>query len=355
MAARRRGGGGWSLILFFAAWVGLVLCWIVAAPSAGTAMTVVKVLVLIPGLIGLAVAAVLAFVVRKLGGAVEGIKAELLKGMGPEIDEAARKLVDLQEALFDRPHEYRRADPAEFDRLDARYYDDTRAWLEAQGFEHLGDVENLTLSAAMPNLRTFLRVMAGDGGAVTAAVYQVRLDPPVTDKPEDETEAEDEGADEASAEGAIVRSGAGPDDDDDEDEDDPEPRRLDVLEFETELEGGTFLVTNALKDSDDTADVEGIDKARLPRETPRETLLAEHRRRLAAAGAARLLTTFDEVMASQARLQELKCVHQRRVGYFNQEALSKTAGGGSSLFAEQIAKRAKEIYAERHGAAGARG
>jgi hypothetical protein len=343
--AARRGNGGWSLIVFFGLWVGLALWWL-ASGSSGTGMTVVKGAVLTMGLFGLAIAVVLAFIVRKLSGAVEGIKQELAKGLGPEIDEAATKLVDLQEALFDRPHEYRKVDPAEFDRLDLGYYDDTRAWLEAQGFVHLADVENLTLSRAMPNLRTFLRVMAGDGGAVTAAVYQVRLDPPAEAIAEEGEE--EEAGEEPGEEGERVRAEA------DEEDEPPAPKRIDALEFETELTGGTFLVTNGLKDSDKTADAEGIDKLRLPAGTPREKVLAEHRRRLAqarpAGGTARVLNTFDEVMASQARLQGLKVAHQRRVGYFNESELSK-AGGAGEMFGREIAERAKAIYAERRAAA----
>jgi len=347
--AARRGKGGWSLVVFFGLWVGLALWWLVSGNS-GTGMTIVKGAVLSMGLFGLAIAVVIAFIVRKLGGAMDGIKAELAKGMGPEIDEAATKLVDLQEALFDRPHEYRKVDPADFDRLDLGYYDDTRAWLEAQGFTWLADVENVTLSGAMPNLRTFLRVMAGEGGAVTAAVYQVRLDPPVEKKAVDEGDDEAE-VDEEPAEGALAK--ASPEDADDAADERPAPKRVDALEFETELEGGTFLVTNGLKDSDKTADAGGIDKLRLPAGTPREKVLAEHRRRVAqaraAGGVARVLNTFDEVMASQLRLQDLKVAHQRNVGYFNESELAKNGGAGM-MFGKEIAERAKQIYAERRGA-----
>jgi hypothetical protein len=350
--AARRGNGGWSLIVFFGLWVGLAAWWM-SSGNAGTGLTIVKGFVLVTGLFGLAVAVLLAFILRKLSGAVEGIKGELVKGMGPEIDDAARKLVDLQEALFDRPHEYQKVDPAEFDRLDGRYYDDTRDWLAAQGFVYLADVENVTLSRAMPSLRTFLRVMAGDGGETTAAVYQVRLDPPVEAAIDADDVDMDEADEEAPADGAMVA--AGNEESDEEEDDVPAAKRIDALEFETELSDGTFLVTNGLRDSDKTADAAGIDKLRLPAGTPRETVLAEHRRRVAAkrgAGATpRSLPTFDDVMASQARLHELKVAHQRQVGYFNEAELSKTGGG--KMFAKEIAERAKQIYAERRAAAAA--
>jgi hypothetical protein len=343
--AARRGKGGWSLVVFFGLWVGLALWWLVSGNS-GTGMTIVKGAVLTMGLFGLAIAVVIAFIVRKLSGAMDGIKQELAKGMGPEIDEAATKLVDLQEAIFDRPHEYRKVDPTDFDRLDRGYYDDNRAWLEAQGFVHLADVENLTLSRAMPNLRTFLRVMAGDGGAVTAAVYQVRLDPPAEVKSVGADDDEEEAGEEPVEDALVKAAGELPDDEP------PAPKRIDALEFETELEDGTFLVTNGLKDSDRTADAAGIDKLRLPAGTPREKVLAEHRRRVAQARAggavARVLNTFDEVMASQVRLQDLKVAHQRRVGYFNESELSKTGAG--KMFGKEIAERAKQIYEQRRAA-----
>jgi len=354
MAAQKRGGGGWSIILFFAVWVGLVMWWIVGAPAAGTAMTVVKVLVLIPGLIGLAVAVVLAFVIRKLKGAVEGFQEELAKGMGPEIDEAARKILDMQEALWGGPHEYRRVEPSEFEGLDGTYYDEARLWLEARDFQFLADVENLTASRVFPKLRTFIRVMAGDGGAVTAAVYQLRLEeaaaPEVEHADVDAEDAESGGeATDADVE-APAEAGAG------EEEAPAAPRKVDALEFETELEDGSFLVTNALADKDRMPAVEGVTKLRLPDGTSPEKVLAEHRRRVAESAAAgrsaKRLVTFEQVMDSQHRMHALKCAHQRRIGFLDDETLARIEGKGKvpSVFSRQIVKRAKELYAERQAA-----
>lgn len=331
--ARRRGVGiPWVPLLFFGAWTALALWWL-SVPTDRTLITAAKVFVLLPGLLGLMFTVIIGYVVVKIRGAMRGLHESLAEGMGPEIDEAANKLLDAQVALWGRPHEYRIVDPAEFEGADTGYYDDARRWLEGQGFVFLADVENVTLSGVMPNLRTFLRVMTGDGGAVMAAAYQVRMEAAGAAllPPGDEDDADDADERDADRAGGAVR-------------------RINALEFESELEDGTFLVTNALADSDRTGDVPGVDKLRLKAGTAPEDVLATHRRRLAdartAGRAVRSLETYDDVMASQHRMHALKCARQRDIGFLDEETMAKT-GGGMNVFGEKLVARVRELYAQR--------
>lgn len=326
--AERRGGGGWSLVVFFGLWTALALWWLLGAPSQGTAVTIVKVLVLIPGLLGLAVAIILAVIIGKLGGVVRGFQEELAKGMGPEIDDAANKILDMQTAVWGGPHDFRAADPGEFPELDRSYYDDTQRWLEGHGFRFLADIENTTLTNVFPQMRTFLRVMLGDEDATAAAVYQVRRQAP-------EAPAQEEGAETDDAVRADEAAAA--------------PDSVYAVDFETELTDGTFLVTNSLAESDRMPEMEGIDKLRLPRETPPDEVLTEHRNRVAAARASgkavRTLATFQDVADSQNRMHAIKCAHQRRIGYLDEQTLEGISG--KSVFGDKLVARVRELYAQR--------
>jgi hypothetical protein len=293
---------------------------------------------------------ILAFIMGKVSGAWRDMQEELAKGMGPEIDEAAQKILDTQIAVWGGPHEYRLVDPAEFEGLDKAFYDDNRRWLEGHGFQFLADVENTTLTKVMPNLRTFLRVMAGDEGAVTAALYQARLEPPaipqsaLPDIDDEEEEAEEDEFNGEDADKADADDGA-------DEVEPPAPRFVNGFELESELTDGTFLVTNYLSENDRMPDVEGVKKVRLPSETPPDELLAAHRQRVAEArasgSAVRALATFDEVMASQHRMHAIKAAHQRRIGFLDEETVSKIGGPEGNVFGDKIVARARELYAEK--------
>jgi hypothetical protein len=59
--------------------------------------------------------------------------------------------------------------------VDLGFYDTAQRTLEKAGFRKLGDMEDLTLSAAFPKTRTFFRIMATGDGHIVAYVYHVKI------------------------------------------------------------------------------------------------------------------------------------------------------------------------------------
>src|SRR5687767_14906857 len=111
-------------------------------------------------------------------GGVIGLLLDLLvrflRNTTPE--EGAAALLEEQKTLYAGAHKYRRVTAQAFDGLDVDFYEKIRTRLETLGFRYLGDVEDLTVaSSKLVRMHTILRVMVGDVGTVTAAVYHVRM------------------------------------------------------------------------------------------------------------------------------------------------------------------------------------
>ena len=189
----------------------------------------------------------------------------------------AQRAVDDHEALYSGTHQYVGVDAAAYPRLDLRFYDALRDFLRAEGFEYAGDVENLTLTGQMPHMRTFIRAMSGDRGAVIAGFYHV-----------------------------VVRGWQAP----------FQwigliPRRLQVLDLETELSDGTWVVTTNTLNVDTTPLQENLRVLRMPLRTSYPEVLQAHRDRLrdvlAETGLEpRRATGLNEILAAVDRLQQLR-------------------------------------------------
>ena len=189
----------------------------------------------------------------------------------------AHRALDDHGALFQGTHEYVPVQPSAFARLDEGFYDAVRNELTREGFTFLGDVENVTASAQMPKMRTFIRAMSGDYGAIIAGCYHVVL---------------------RGWQAPLQWLGA-------------VPRRLQVLDLETELSDGTWVVTSNTLNLDTTPEQPEVAMLRLPLQTPRDELLRTHRERLLAALAERDVQverafTLDEALAAVDRLQALR-------------------------------------------------
>ncbi len=83
---------------------------------------------------------------------------------------AAEDILKSVNAVYVPEHEYAAADPKDFRRLDLRFYDRFKQALEKQGFRHLEDQEDLTISRAM-KVRTMARIMVSEDGAIGAGCY----------------------------------------------------------------------------------------------------------------------------------------------------------------------------------------
>ncbi|MEO6436544.1 MAG: hypothetical protein ABIP55_12405 [Tepidisphaeraceae bacterium] len=212
--------------------------------------------------------------------------------------DAADQILTTQKALYSGLHEFRQADPREFRGADLAFYDNTQKYLERQGFRALGDVEDVTATREFPQMRSFLRVLSGDAGAVTAAVYHVNL---------------------RGLFRLMQFFGA-------------VPKQLKIIDLETELSDGTFLVTCNFKGADTTGPVPRITRFQYSSETTAEELLRLHReqveqaRRRDAAVVPVLARTLEEVLASQNRLQEIKNAHKQKMGFMDSKELESIAG-----------------------------
>lgn len=199
----------------------------------------------------------------------------------------ADRITALQSAVYSRPHEYAPVRVEDFPWLDARHSDAMQCRLEAGGFRCLGDLENISLSAIFPNVRTAIRNFTGDGGIVTAGVWQVKL----------------RGWWRALAFLRLVKG--------------------DILVAEccTEFSDGTFLVTLNNLGLDSISDVREVRRMRLPVETPVEELMEIHRQRVAVflADHAHIppvpMRSEREIRESWARAHALKCAEMARNNY----------------------------------------
>ena len=244
----------------------------------------IAILMIVFGSILTAPLLVLLFLLWKLRQA-----AKSLLNLGDLGEEAARSILEQQRAIYGGPHEFQQVSPGDFEDQDIEFYDQTEKVLESKGFRHVADVEDLTLTRQMPALRTFLRVMGHVNGDITAAIYHI---PNVDIMPEGEVRA---------------------------------------VEFSTEFEDGTFMDTSNLLEGDRTPPFDGIDKQRLPHDTPADEILEVHRTRLAAATESgrkvRRIRTYDEMIESQHRAQAIKSGQKLREGFLNEEDLKMISGG----------------------------
>jgi hypothetical protein len=100
------------------------------------------------------------------------------------------------------------------------------------------------------------------------------------------------------------------------------PRKLKITDFETELTDGTFVTTSDAQSVVKTTDFPGISRVLLPRGTPTPALWAAHSEHVQRELAGRepgvramVLRTYEELGASQDRLQLLKSAHRNSAAF----------------------------------------
>ncbi|MBP7865077.1 MAG: hypothetical protein KA419_03940 [Acidobacteria bacterium] len=98
--------------------------------------------------------------------------------MRARVQAAAVKLDERLRKVYAPRHEYREVRPEEFPHLDLAWYDRMAEGLRARGFRGKGDLEDLTVSAAFPETRTFIRVMTAEDDTLSAGFYQARVTGP---------------------------------------------------------------------------------------------------------------------------------------------------------------------------------
>ncbi|OVE75501.1 hypothetical protein BVX98_07530 [bacterium F11] len=91
-----------------------------------------------------------------------------------KMKEAARKIGAQLEKLFVPEHDYKVVNLADYYRADTRFYNQSTSELEKAGFTFLGDIEDMTITNALPQFSTCIRVFTGDGGTTQAGIYHIK-------------------------------------------------------------------------------------------------------------------------------------------------------------------------------------
>jgi hypothetical protein len=215
-----------------------------------------------------------------------------------QVSKSAGKLREELEAVFGGEHEYARVDPAELPFLDLEFYDAAAEALEELGFKRVADIEDLTLSRANPNMRTFTRAMIADSGLIRATIFHLRPT----------------GAWMWVLQMARVV-----------------PRHIKCVELTSEAPIGKFLVTTPTQGVRHLSTPDAFAIERHARGTPIEDLLERHRERLT-----RRITKdqniipvyvagYDELIASFQRANITVSRHRQKLGGLTREELEQIA------------------------------
>ena len=234
----------------------------------------------------------------------------LTRGMATDTAGAADDIVRMQKALYSDAHEYRAVQPGEIHGLDIPFYDRTQQYFQTQQFRHLGDIEDLTATREFPKMRTFIRVMSGDGGATQVAIYHVKM----------------RGIYRLLQTFKVI------------------PKNLKMIDLETELSDGSFMVTANSQGSDTTGAVPGVVRFQHPFDTAAADLLKLHREQVEQAIRRDPVVqpvranTLDDLIASQHRLQAIKNAHKASIGYMDAKEFRQIAGSKSAAASDLAAE-----------------
>ena len=212
-------------------------------------------------------------------------------------EKRAQKVTEQKRAIYSAPHEYAPVRVHDFRGLDTAYYDATQRWLESVGFRCFGDVENVSLSAVYPNMRTAVRDLASADGVVTASIWQIKM----------------RGSLRVLSFFGLLKGD------------------MRVVDFDTEFSDGTFLSTANNREFDSSSAIPGIERVQLPNSTPVEDVLVVHRRRLAELLTERpgvtpvFVRTAKDVRSAAARAHALKCAEHARSNFVDMEQFARLA------------------------------
>ncbi|HEY3450461.1 MAG TPA: hypothetical protein VGK67_29165 [Myxococcales bacterium] len=186
---------------------------------------------------------------------------------------------------FFADHEYRVLPAGEVSLLDRQFYRRHQEAFAAEGFRHLGDVEDVSLRKVQ-RVRALIRVMVDRPGTTSASFYRAR--PPFFQR-------------------VLMRLFLG-------------LWTLDTLDLESSFSDGTYLVTTT-GSANKLRPPPRIDVETLPNDTPPAQALERHRLRLQAYQRshpeARAIErhTWEEQAEGQRELDRLKADHARSRGH----------------------------------------
>ncbi len=235
------------------------------------------------------------------------------RGNRPDPREIAREILTQQKSLYNAPHHFEPTSPDEFLDLDRDFYDQMRQAFEGQGFHFLEDVENVTLSQALPAFHTFVRIMSGESDSIIARIHQM-----------------------------LPSGSAG--------------RDIRTIELTTEFSDFTFVCTTNAQLFLDATETRGIQTNRCPANIPPPELLRRHREAVA-----EMLTrnpgvtvaktpTLQDVLNSDRHAHAVRSVNRKRNGYVTEEDLKLIRGEPLTELDRQIFEEINQLEAKERGA-----
>jgi hypothetical protein len=237
-------------------------------------------------------------------------------------DRGARRVDELNQKLYAGVHERRAVDESTIRAygLDLNFYGQTTEALERLGFRRLKDVVDVETEGTWLRCRAVIRTFLSGDGTAMCGVYHARFGGWV---------------------GLLSLIGV-------------LPRKLKITDFETELTDGTFVTTSDAQSAVKTTEFPGISRIFLPLGTPTTALWAAHREHLQRELAGResgvravVLRTYEELGASQDRLQLLKCGHRNSPAFDPAAEIALSSDKPLTAEEQALADEAARLHRER--------
>ncbi len=227
----------------------------------------------------------------------------------------AKKIYETQKEIYSKRHEYQEINPNVFTFLDLSFYDKIRDLLLSERFKFMGDYENMTLSKIAPNMRTFIRTMLDPSGTIMTGIYHFKA--------------------RGWIKFILMFTKI--------------PSQNKTIDFESELDNGTFICTSNTLKMDTTGDVPGIVRNQFPSNIPVLEMLNNHKNSiqniLSQSSGVKLLkmNSLAEILSSQQRLQDLKNKHKQSFGYMDKTELEKISQNSYKEATDDVIKEIDKI------------
>lgn len=207
----------------------------------------------------------------------------------------AKKLLENTKKLYVESHCYQQVEARHFSHLDLNFYDRAMREIEAQGFRHVADVENLTIKEGMMDPRSFLRIGLSFDGTIQSALYQIK--PRIWWR----------------VLFWLTRT-----------------KLSKAIDFETEFADGSFVATSNAKMAGMLDSPPLIFSEFHPEETSAEVLFERHLVRVEEHKYARnaeplKLFSLPEMLASQHRMEKIKSEFRARIGWMKKSEWDRLA------------------------------
>jgi hypothetical protein len=223
-------------------------------------------------------ALILMGISKMVGPARAGSFKEVQEHLAEDIVDLQRKLYSQEHLYASQQHRYIPVNESAMRRLDMEFYTHVTKSMKQLQFRDLGNVIDITSNAATPWAYTVLRVFLSGDGTTVGAAYHVKLN----------------GLYRMLQLVGVLS------------------RHMKVIDLESELSDGTFIVTANTRECDLTLAVPGVDRRQFSWNTSTDELVSAHRQHVREVLASRpglsliRYNNLQEALAAQERQRILK-------------------------------------------------